>query len=90
MLERAFISQHVHVVHTSLYSPQISLKSDWAVRGENMLHQRLFWILQTLFLFGSLKVADKWKTLQDEVETGEREKGRDWLIKAGRASNLQN
>lgn len=63
--------------------------SDWAVRGENALPWCLFRILQTLLLNGSLKVADEWKTPQAEVETGEGEKGRDWLIKAGDASSLQ-
>lgn len=34
MPEKVLISQHVDVAYTSLYSPLLSLKSDWAVRGE--------------------------------------------------------
>lgn len=67
-------SRRADNARTSLYTPQFSLKSDWAVKEKKCWADVSFWILQTLLLFGSLKVADKWITRQHEDKNrGEEE-----------------
>lgn len=68
-------SRRADNARTSLYTPRFSLKSDWAVKEKKKCWADVsFWILQTLLLFGSLKVADKRITRQHEDKNrGEEE-----------------